>query len=438
MSHVALVLGMHRSGTSALAGCLAGVGVEMGRDLMPGREGDNPSGFFEHPDLVEIHDRWLAEHGSSWDDPLPHLGRQWPRQATQMLVERIEKVVDRDYPESPFLGFKDPRLCRLSPVWQSFLESRDHHPLHLLLVRNPREVVASLAFRNRFSPRKSVLLWLDHCLSAERDTRGLPRVVLTFDEILQDPVAAMDRAGDALEVKWPTDPDSIADDLTAFVDPKLLHHRAEKQTQEAGALGDLADSLWQEISGSLPPGQETFDKYAEQFLQLSPTLDPVHGEHLGQIMTRQVQEMDWRASVRCHENADELREELAETQSSLENVRLAEETRIAELARELANQSSELVNQAAELTDFGTELSNQGGELTKQGSRLNETIAGNAEAAQRLEEAIRRVERLAAEHEQALKWLSARLAAIEDPSNSLVERFRARLGRLRASDKTGG
>ena len=43
-----IVLGMHRSGTSALAGLLHELGLEMGSSLMSGRADENEKGFWEH------------------------------------------------------------------------------------------------------------------------------------------------------------------------------------------------------------------------------------------------------------------------------------------------------------------------------------------------------------------------------------------------------
>jgi hypothetical protein len=50
-STVLVVLGMHRSGTSALTGMLHHLGVALGEHLMPA-SADNPRGYWEHSDVV--------------------------------------------------------------------------------------------------------------------------------------------------------------------------------------------------------------------------------------------------------------------------------------------------------------------------------------------------------------------------------------------------
>ena len=66
-----IVLGMHRSGTSALAGLLHELGLAMGPSLMSGRADENEKGFWEHEKIVSIHDCLWAHFGSGWSDPMP-------------------------------------------------------------------------------------------------------------------------------------------------------------------------------------------------------------------------------------------------------------------------------------------------------------------------------------------------------------------------------
>ena len=66
-SRALLILGMHRSGTSAVTGALALRGVYLGQDLMPPGP-DNPRGFWEHAGVVAIHERLLEALDRRWDD----------------------------------------------------------------------------------------------------------------------------------------------------------------------------------------------------------------------------------------------------------------------------------------------------------------------------------------------------------------------------------
>lgn len=77
MPRQVIVLGMHRSGTSALTGALSRMGLFVGEaDHLTGSSWENPEGFFERLDARRICDALL--HGSDADwwkvsgfDPLP-------------------------------------------------------------------------------------------------------------------------------------------------------------------------------------------------------------------------------------------------------------------------------------------------------------------------------------------------------------------------------
>ena len=71
------VTGMHRSGTSFIAGALGFLGVALGapeRMLRPGP--DNPKGYFEIQAITQLDDELLAHLGGAWDQP-PVLDPGW-------------------------------------------------------------------------------------------------------------------------------------------------------------------------------------------------------------------------------------------------------------------------------------------------------------------------------------------------------------------------
>ena len=65
-----LILGMHRSGTSALAGTLHCLGLRVPEPHIP-TTCDNASGFFENKLVRDYNEHALEVAGSSWHDPWP-------------------------------------------------------------------------------------------------------------------------------------------------------------------------------------------------------------------------------------------------------------------------------------------------------------------------------------------------------------------------------
>jgi hypothetical protein len=67
MAEVIIVLGMHRSGTSSVAGVLTKLGGVAPGTLFPPDSG-NARGYFESAHFMHLHDELLASAGSCWDD----------------------------------------------------------------------------------------------------------------------------------------------------------------------------------------------------------------------------------------------------------------------------------------------------------------------------------------------------------------------------------
>ena len=110
-----LVLGMHRSGTSAFTRVLNLHGVALGENLMPAGP-DNPSGFWEHADVVAVHERLLAALERTWDDPRPLPDNWLASAAAQTAFDALVAIVQRDFAGVSLWAVKDPRLCRLLPL----------------------------------------------------------------------------------------------------------------------------------------------------------------------------------------------------------------------------------------------------------------------------------------------------------------------------------
>ena len=136
-----LVLGMHRSGTSALTRILNLLGAEIGDDLLPAHP-DNPAGFWESRDIVLLHDEILATLGSSWDDPRPIPDTAFERDGIRPHRERLRELLERDFGRSRCFVVKDPRLCRLLPLWLPLLEEMGVRAGCVLAGRHPDEAQA--------------------------------------------------------------------------------------------------------------------------------------------------------------------------------------------------------------------------------------------------------------------------------------------------------
>ncbi len=246
MGKCLVVLGMHRSGTSALTGALQQLGVALGGRLVPPAP-DNPKGFFEHAVALEIHSRILRSLGSHYDDfsPLPEGWQNRPDVLEK--GQEISRIVAEDFEKEALSGIKDPRLCRLFPLWASALRESGVEPCVVLCVRNPVAVAESLHGREGFSLNKGLLIWLCYMIEAERHSRGTRRAVVSYDALLEDARGTLDRVASVHGIAWPSGSSARLDE---FLDKGLRHHDGLRGDR-AGDLDPRLLSLAERVSASV-------------------------------------------------------------------------------------------------------------------------------------------------------------------------------------------
>lgn len=249
-----IVLGMHRSGTSLLTGLLGQVGVQMGRRLYAPQKGVNEKGFWEHEDIVDTHDELLLQLNSQWDDLLPLREKWWEGEIARMFIARLTKFVQRDFSNAPIWALKDPRMCRLLPLWFPIFTQQQVKPGFIYMNRNPFEVVASLQKRDSFSKEKALILWLDHSLSAELYSRESSRIFIDFDQMIKDPVSVLTRVEQELNLTFPVSAKEASEKINSFVSPDLRHHKVETKEQYQG-LSLMAYELYQALN-DIPTGKK--------------------------------------------------------------------------------------------------------------------------------------------------------------------------------------
>lgn len=184
-----LVVGMHRSGTSAVTGALGRLGLQLpaGGDLVTGRF-DNPA-HHESDALNRFDDELLRVLGGSWSGPPIRVDVGWEDSArVDALVPRAREAARRAFPPEGANAWKDPRLCLLLPFWRRQL---DPGARAVLVWRDPLSAARSLHVRQNFTMSLSLALWLIYIRRALEGLRGMPVMVVSFDRLLDDPLAGV-------------------------------------------------------------------------------------------------------------------------------------------------------------------------------------------------------------------------------------------------------
>lgn len=255
-----VVIGMHRSGTSATTGALQCLGVQLGKKLYTGHQNINAKGYFEHSDIADTNEEALLALGSGWDDILTKEDKWWTNPVLALYAGKIRGYLRKDFSRSRLWAIKDPRVCRLLPWWLDILKSEDVKPHFLFVVRSPQAVFRSLERRDGFSKEKAFLLWTLHYLEAEQWSRGYPRTFIDFDGFLEAPLKTFKGVERSLGLRFPLAPDEAHICLEQFLDRNLRNHYKEDHHDQDTPIVELARDLHRCMLTAVAQGEQAMDR----------------------------------------------------------------------------------------------------------------------------------------------------------------------------------
>ena len=224
---VTCVLGMHRSGTSCVAGTLQAAGLFLGE--VSTAEKHNQKGNRENGAIVSLHDDLLADNGGTWRDPPETVS--WSRDhriRRDAIIAEMGRV-------APRWGFKDPCTLFTLDGWLEVLPA----PTFVGVVRHPGAVVRSLETRRGSSLRGALALWTSYNerLASVRERYEFP--IICFDASAEDLIAGLRAlcAGLALDPR-------AAD---AFFESTLRHQDGGAESWDG--IPPDARALYERLSG---------------------------------------------------------------------------------------------------------------------------------------------------------------------------------------------
>ncbi len=226
-ARVVIVLGA-RSGTSALAGTLGMLGCTLPKRLMGACSSSNEKGHFEPAVIASLHDSLLAEAGSAWDDWRPFPPGWYGTAACTEYMDRLQAAFAEDYGGFSLAVLKEPRMCRLLPLWWRLLDRVGAQAAPVFIYRDPVEVAQSLAARDASTMLHGLLYWLRNQLDSEFFTRGMTRSFVLFDELLEDWRSVAGRLQSEHGIRFPglnAPGGPVCAEVDAFLEPRLRHQR---------------------------------------------------------------------------------------------------------------------------------------------------------------------------------------------------------------------
>jgi hypothetical protein len=270
---VVCVLGMHRSGTSSLARLLNLLGVHLGPDELLTTEpvAHNPRGYWEHSELTAISDAIIKRYGGSWSEP-PILPPGWETDdLLGDLRQSARRLIRNQFDGVPLWGWKDPRTCLTLPFWQQLLP----HLRFVICLRNPVDVARSLERRDGLSPEQSSKLWFTYVSAALRHSEGRPRLLVFYEDLLDDCPRELQRLADFLGKPEHAQQAEVQSAARQFIEKGMQHYRASiVDVVESSEIDLRARALYLAERISVSFGRKEFREEYEQAYRAIAAFSP--------------------------------------------------------------------------------------------------------------------------------------------------------------------
>jgi len=241
MKNVILILGMHRSGTSALTRVVSLMGAALPKSLL-GKNDSNLRGHWESEKLIAGHDAFLAQCGSDWKDwRRLALGRKRSMRS-QRAMESFQDLLDSEFSQTePVWLVKEPRICRFSQLYLEALKEGGAEVHSVIVVRSPLEIAASLQARDSINKIDALYLWLTHMLEAELATRNSARSFVSYDTLIKAPLQVAKKLQSEMLFTLPYTVDDVKGQIQDYINHPLrrILKRSKKQCGPRGAASAI-------------------------------------------------------------------------------------------------------------------------------------------------------------------------------------------------------
>jgi hypothetical protein len=355
-----VVLGMHRSGTSAMARVVALAGAALPVHMLtPGPH--NPEGFWEPHEVMALNERILADLDTSWNDPFgprEFRNREIP---WQRYLGDAREIIARNYGDAQFIVVKEPRATLFVDLWREALENEGYRVSYVIMVRRPDEVAQSLKARDGTVVNKAFILWTTYMLAAELGSRGRSRVFVNFEDLLDDPEEVLNRVEAHLDFKFPKRTWDTALETQEFLKKDNQHHKSDRWPKSFKNFPQV-ERFYAYLAASSQDEPWNADISDEVSLWLSQ-LENIFGPVLKQS-AREARQLEMK-----HSQAEE---ELTLARDSLE--KSLEETR-AELDTKVSQSIAEISNirqMLSEVRDIAAKSEDRAADLNSELSRVCE------------------------------------------------------------------
>ncbi len=428
---VILISGMHRSGTSVLA---AGVqyALDVNMQAVDDHKGeDNPKGYFENIEIVDLNEKILRYLGSSWDSLFYGKAIDFSESRFDSFCQEALHILNKYYGNCRCWGVKDPRFSVLLPFWGNVIHQFGSKLFHVIALRHPLEVAFSQKIRHEQFPEFHVCgedlqytlnLWFWYNLRLLKTLPDDNNIIVEYKKLLADPPHEMQRIGRLIDVE--VDPEGLREYQHSFLEKQLRHHDIDESETEPflddyGHVFELYSRMKQHANKDRLPLKEArrlLDGMPDDHL-LQSWAAPIYS-YVNTVKS-QMSELQAQAQTLEEQKADignQLIEAKSESQELINALSLHKQT-VTDLELKCVQQEKSL----GESSSLLLALQQKVAALESDVSQKDQSLQEAASSLSALEQKVTDLEEVISQKDRSLQEAAASLSALEQKVTDLEE-----------------
>jgi len=281
--NIYVVLGLPRSGTSAITRALKALGIGLEGNLQPAKN-INPKGFWEDIDIMYGVNRTATHINGEKIITAEQLSEKSVKgKQLRTLQLTAEKLLRKRMEGLDQWGFKDVRTGGMLPFWQAIFSKLNLKESYIIALRHPLSRAYSNQKFNHHDIEHGIIAWLEYLLNAIEQTNGKNRVIVSYELMLQQPEQQLEHMRAELGITLLRDEAALADYATDFLDKSLRHyHVDDQQAKQDPVLAisplclQLYDLLMQTARGELSLNDERFTAACRDIMRSYKKIKPAY------------------------------------------------------------------------------------------------------------------------------------------------------------------
>lgn len=220
-----VVLGMARSGTSAITRGLKALGIDLGDKFLAGGVRWNPTGFWEDTDIVyDINQKVFQLLNHRWMTIQMVAADSFKHPGINKITQRAVNLLQQRFRTTNHWGFKDPRSTKLVPFWRNVFKTMAVEDCYVIALRNPVSSALSNQTLSGQRVETGLLYWVIHMIAAIENTQGKQRVIVSYEALLNDARQQLSRIKQQLSIPLPDNETEVNLYVDHFINQKLQRH----------------------------------------------------------------------------------------------------------------------------------------------------------------------------------------------------------------------